>query len=71
MKKYKIIDARCHIYLDKIAEKASESTGNFYSIPMCLDGKISTLLEYGEKVGIDHFVSAVCCYNAEAGFKHK
>lgn len=56
MKKYKIIDAHCHIYPDKIAEKASESTGNFYSIPICLDGKISTLLEHGEKAGIDHFV---------------
>ncbi len=56
MKKYKIIDAHCHIYPDKIAQKASASTGNFYSIPMCLDGKISTLLEHGEKAGIDHFV---------------
>lgn len=56
MKPYKIIDAHCHIYPDKIAQKASESTGNFYSIPMCLDGKISTLSEYGEKAGIEHFV---------------
>jgi len=56
MKKYKIIDAHCHIYPDKIAEKASESTGNFYSIPMCLDGKISTLSEHGKKAGIDHFI---------------
>lgn len=56
MKEYKIIDAHCHIYPDKIAEKASESTGNFYSIPMCLDGKISTLLEHGQNAGIDHFI---------------
>ena len=56
MKKHKIIDAHCHIYPDKIAEKASVNTGSFYSIPMCLDGKISTLLEHGEKAGIDHFV---------------
>ncbi len=56
MSKYKIIDAHCHIYPDKIAEKASESTGRFYDIPMCLDGKISTLLEYGEKAGIGHFI---------------
>jgi len=56
MQTYKIIDAHCHIYPDKIALKASESTGNFYSIPMCLDGKISTLLEHGEKAGIEHFV---------------
>ena len=56
MKKYKIMDAHCHIYPDKIAEKASESTGKFYDIPMRFDGKTSTLLEHGERAGIDHFV---------------
>ena len=56
MKKFKIIDAHCHIYPDKIAEKASESTGHFYDIPMCLDGKISTLAEHGVRAGIDHFL---------------
>lgn len=56
MKKQKIIDAHCHIYPDKIAQKASESTGDFYSIAMCLDGKISTLLEHGGNAGIEHFV---------------
>ena len=56
MKKYKIIDAHCHIYPDKIAEKASQSTGNFYNIPMRLDGKISTLSEYGKRAGINHFI---------------
>ena len=30
MKKYKIIDAHCHIYPDKIAEKASAATCEFY-----------------------------------------
>lgn len=54
--KYRVIDAHCHIYPDKIAEKASESTGHFYDIPMCLDGKISTLLEHGQGAGIDHFL---------------
>ena len=56
MKKYRIIDAHCHIYPDKIAQKAANSTGVFYDIPMCLDGKISTLLTYGEKAGIEHFL---------------
>ena len=56
MKNYKIIDAHCHIYPDKIAQKASESTGNFYSIQMSLDGKISTLLEHGKTAGISHFI---------------
>ena len=56
MKKYKIIDAHCHIYPDKIAGKAAESTSKFYNLPLCLDGKVSTLLEHGEKAEIDHFV---------------
>ena len=56
MKEYKIIDAHCHIYPDKIAQKASDATGHFYSIPSSLDGKISTLLEHGGKAGIEHFV---------------
>lgn len=56
MKKYKIIDSHCHIYPDKIAEKASASTGKFYDIEMAYDGKISTLTELGEKAGIDHYI---------------
>ena len=56
MKNLKIIDAHCHIYPDKIAQKASDYTGDFYSMPSLLDGKTSTLLEYGEKAGIEHFV---------------
>ena len=34
IKKYNIIDAHCHIYPDKIAQKAADSTGIFYDIPM-------------------------------------
>ncbi len=56
MKKYKIIDAHCHIYPDKIAQKASDSTGNFYKIPSLLDGKTSTLLEHGKIAGFDHYI---------------
>ena len=55
-KKYRIIDSHCHIYPDKIAQKASDATGNFYGLPAILDGKISTLLKYGEEAGIEHFV---------------
>ncbi len=53
---YKIIDAHCHIYPDKIAVKASQNTGKFYDIPMNLDGKVSTLLQEGQKAGITHYV---------------
>ncbi len=56
MKKYRIIDSHCHIYPDKIAQKASDSTADFYKMPSRLDGKISTLLEYGERLGIEHFI---------------
>jgi len=56
MKNYKIIDAHCHIYPDKIAQKASDSTGNFYHIPSLLDGKISTLLEHGAKANFTHYI---------------
>lgn len=53
MKKYKIIDAHCHIYPDKIAEKASLGTGTFYGVKMAYDGKISTLNEVAARAGID------------------
>ena len=56
MKKYRIIDSHCHIYPDKIAEKASANTGHFYDLPALLDGKISTLLEHGKAAGIEHFI---------------
>lgn len=56
MEKYRIIDAHCHIYPDKIARKASDSTGTFYNIPSLLDGRVSTLLEHGERAGIEHFI---------------
>ncbi len=56
MKKYRIIDSHCHIYPDKIAEKASASTSEFYHMPSLFDGKISTLLERGGAAGIEHFI---------------
>ncbi len=51
-----IIDAHCHIYPDKIAVKASQSTGNFYSIPMRYDGTILQMLSAGNEAGIDKFI---------------
>ena len=56
MNAYKIIDSHCHIYPDKIAEKASAGTGHFYDLPPSMDGKIATLLEHGARAGIDHFI---------------
>lgn len=56
MKKYRIIDSHCHVYPDKIAQKASDATATFYELPPSLDGRISTLLEHGERAGIEHFI---------------
>ena len=56
MNTYKIIDSHCHVYPDKIARKASDSTSEFYHMPSLFDGKISTLLKYGGAAGIEHFV---------------
>ena len=51
-----IIDSHCHIYPDKIAQKASLATGNFYSLPMEYDGSVSLLLKAGAEAGIDRFI---------------
>ena len=51
-----IIDAHCHVYPDKIAGKASNATGAFYSLAMKYDGKVSTLLNEGAKAGIDKYI---------------
>ena len=56
MKKYRIIDSHCHVYPDRIARKASDSTSEFYHMPSLYDGKISTLLSEGTAAGIEHFV---------------
>lgn len=52
----KIIDSHAHVFPDKIAEKATESIGEFYSLPMGLDGSVRTLLELSEKHGISAFL---------------
>ena len=56
MKKYRIIDAHCHIYPDKIAEKAAKSTGDFYGVGMTFDGKVSTLMSIADDAGVDRFL---------------
>ncbi len=51
-----IIDAHTHIFPDKIASKASENIGNFYSLAMKFDGTTKKLRELGDKNGIDKFL---------------
>ena len=52
----KVIDAHCHIYPEKIAERAVRGTDNFYKCQSFCKGTVSDLLIEGEKAGIDHFI---------------
>ncbi len=53
---YPIIDCHCHIYPDKIADKAVESISSFYDIEMDYDGRNSTLIENGRKNRVKHYI---------------
>lgn len=53
---HKIVDSHCHIYPDKIAERASNSTSNFYHVAVRNDGKLSTMREIAERAGVDHTI---------------
>ena len=54
--KTKIIDAHTHIYPDKIAEKASHSIADFYSIKVKHDGTVGKLLELEDEAGVSQCV---------------
>ncbi len=54
--KFFAVDAHCHIYPEKIAEKAVAGTDKFYDTVAEGDGTVKNLFEMGEKAGIDHFV---------------
>ena len=51
-----IIDFHTHIYPNRIAEKASQATGNFYGIKPSFNGTSEELLSVGRKAGISRFV---------------
>ncbi len=55
-KKYEVIDAHCHIYPEKIVDRAVAGTDAFYSTKAACRGVASELLEIGDRVGIDRFV---------------
>ena len=51
-----VIDFHAHIYPNKIAEKATNATADYYGIlPACI-GTGNDLLKEGKKAGIDEFV---------------
>lgn len=57
MDKNRIIDAHCHIYPDKIAEKAAAATCDFYGgLGSTLDGRVSTLASEAQMAGIEHCI---------------
>ena len=51
-----IVDAHCHIYPEKIAARAVQSVGDFYSLEMDGDGTADRLLEYMKQGGITHAI---------------
>lgn len=51
-----IIDCHCHIYPDKIADKAVHSIADFYNIPMLCDGRYESLIKSGDKIGVKHYI---------------
>ena len=53
----KIIDAHCHIFPDKISEKATNATSEFYfSQPMAGIGNTEELKKSGEKIGVTKYL---------------
>ena len=54
-KRYRIIDAHCHIYPQKIAAKAVAAIGNFYDIKMSEDGTADSLIREGREIGVEKY----------------
>ena len=51
-----VTDAHCHIYPEKIAERAIHGTDTFYSEHSVGTGTVGNLIETGGRAGIDRFV---------------
>jgi len=51
-----IIDVHAHIFPEAIAQKASDSIGGFYDLPMLYNGVVEQLIEEGTRAGVDKFV---------------
>ena len=54
--KYQVIDAHCHIYPEKIVDRAVAGTDAFYSTHAACRGVAGELLEIGNRIGIDRFI---------------
>ncbi len=51
-----IIDFHTHIYPEKIAQRAVQSVGEFYDIPMDCEGTAAALIRQGEKHGVGGYL---------------
>ena len=54
--RFEVIDAHCHIYPQKIANKAAESVGAFYHEAPACGGTLEELMELGGSVGVDRYI---------------
>lgn len=61
----RVIDFHTHVYPNKIAEKATTSTCEFYSLKTELVGTTNVLLERGKQAGISEFVLLPVATKAE------
>ena len=53
---YEIIDAHCHIYPEKIADRAVKGNDAFYNIHSKYKGTAKDLIEQKELSGVDKYV---------------
>ncbi len=55
-KDYYVIDSHCHIYPEKIAEKAVGATDKFYAVKSHGEGTVSHLMKRCHAEGVDHAI---------------
>ncbi len=53
---FTVTDSHCHIFPEKIVQKAVAGTDNFYGVVSCCKGTLADLIERGTAAGIDRFV---------------
>lgn len=54
--KFYTVDSHCHIYPEKIAQKAVAGTDNFYDTRAAGTGMVADLIKMGDEAGVDHFI---------------
>ncbi|MBE6728822.1 MAG: amidohydrolase [Ruminococcaceae bacterium] len=54
--KFYAVDSHCHIYPEKIAQKAVAGTDKFYDTVAAGSGTVADLIAQGSEAGVDHFI---------------